>query len=169
MTKQEIKRYAEMFCEDHNVNTYPVPIVSLCRKLKIQVFQKYLPSHVSGFIVIQKEPFQDCETGRVIVVNLSDSAARQRFTIAHELAHYVLHREENSELYAHRDAGETGGIEQEANIFASNVLMPEELVKDALEKNGNPLNRQIQVEIIAQEFAVSRDAANVRLNQLGKK
>ena len=172
MTKSQliIVEKANKFCEENNITNYPVNIITLCAKYGLQVFEKYLPQNVSGFIVFQAENFLDFNTGKVIVVNLLHGPARRRFTIAHELAHFVLHKSENETIYAHRDAGQNGGIEQEANIFASNILMPENLVKNALSKLdssfwGSALDSE-KIRYISEEFAVSRAAAQVRLEQL---
>jgi len=170
MQTSEIIEKAERFCAKHDVIERPVKIVNLCAAEGISVFEQYLPENVSGFIVIQDDIFQHYETGRLIVVNLSDSASRRRFTIAHELAHYILHWDESHDYYAHRDAGQNTGIEQEANIFASCVLMPQPLVESSLDGLSEIFVEAppfMWIDHIAKEFAVSRNAAQVRLEQLG--
>jgi Zn-dependent peptidase ImmA (M78 family) len=167
MRTKDVIQKAKDFCIENSVTDYPVNIVGLCEQRNISVFETYLPEDVSGFIVIQKDNYKHYGTNRVIVVNLSDSASRRRFTIAHELAHFILHRKEEDPLYAHRDAGQNSRIEQEANIFASNILMPEDLVLDAIEHSEYSDLNIISPEYIAQAFAVSRSAAEVRLKQLG--
>lgn len=170
MRKSEIIEKAKEVCKEKNVSEYPVKIVDLCKKYGITVYEEYLPSQVSGFIVIQDEKFNKYDSGKVIVVNLSELGSRRRFTVAHELGHYILHRKEDEPLYAHRDSGADGQIEQEANIFASNILMPEELVRHALDLNDKPLvelSDFYKIGYIANQFAVSRTAAQVRLEQLG--
>ncbi|MDR3313003.1 MAG: ImmA/IrrE family metallo-endopeptidase [Oscillospiraceae bacterium] len=166
MHKEEIIQKAEAFCKEHRVNRFPVNVITLCEQCGITVFGHMLPPAVSGFIVIQEEPFQDFGTGHLIVMNSCDSAGRQRFTIAHELAHYVLHREGNEPIYAHRDAGQNDGIEREANIFASNLLMPTALMEKFLRGlDGYP--QSVLADQVASAFAVSHEAALVRLDQLG--
>lgn len=171
MPKEIAARKAKAICEKYDVKTYPVNIVSICENEGITVFEEYLPEEVSGFIVIQEENFMNYGTGHVIVVNRLDSARRRRFTIAHELAHFLLHKTEESPLFAHRDAGQNGGIETEANFCASNVLMPENLVKQVVKQvyrkyNGYPPS-YIITEEVADAFVVSKPAVEVRLNQLG--
>lgn len=170
MFKSDVVRRAKEFCLEHSIEEYPVRIVDLCKKMGISVFEEYLPEDVSGFIVIQEEPFHDYNSGKVIVVNLSDSAERRRFTIAHELAHYILHRDDNQSLYAHRDAGQNGGIEREANIFASNILMPEDLVRSFMDEMEDEAPGKLfdsyKVILLADQFAVSKPAAEVRLKEL---
>lgn len=169
MDRNEIIKKAKDFCDTHHIDNYPVNIVSLCASHGITVFEEYLPPNVSGFIVVQKENFAKYGTNRVIVVNFADSANRRRFTIAHELAHYLLHSKDD-QVFAHRDAGQNGGIENEANIFASNILMPEELVKKALSQIDDIARiapPSLKANYISLNFAVSIPAAKVRLSQLG--
>lgn len=170
MLNNEVVERARKFCDEHGINEYPVKIIEVCKSLGLSVFERYLPENVSGFIVVQDENFMDFNTNRLIAVNQYDNSRRKRFTIAHELAHYVLHKGENA-LYAHRDAGQHDRTETEANLFASVVLMPEELIRDSIEALGqeewDDLGTFLKPQYIASEFAVSYDAAAIRLKQLG--
>lgn len=170
MRKEQIIEKAKAICKEKSISEYPVKIVDLCNEYGISVFEEYLPSEVSGFIVIQEEDFKKYNTGKLIVANLSELASRRRFTIAHELGHYMLHKKDDDKLFAHRDAGSNGQIEQEANIFASNILMPEDLVRHALDLSDNELvsfSDFYKIDYIANQFAVSHSAARIRLEQLG--
>jgi Zn-dependent peptidase ImmA (M78 family) len=62
----------------------------------------------------------------VIIVNKNFSNDRKRFTIAHELGHILLHNENNFPISSYRDK------EKEANVFASEFLMPENEIKNSL-------------------------------------
>lgn len=65
----------------------------------------------------------------VIIVNKSFSNDRKRFTLAHELGHILMHDEKNFPISEYR----TDKIkEEEANIFASEFLMPESEIKNQL-------------------------------------
>lgn len=163
MNKKEIFEKADAFLKENEVNSYPVDIIGLCETAGITVFEDDLPERVSGFIVIQDKPLEPYGKEKLIVVNENELATRQRFTIAHELAHYILHKEKNQELYAHRDAGQYGGIETEANTFASAILMPEKLVKEVIQSGPKFVD---PVLLLCQKFLVSQEAARVRLDQL---
>ena len=173
MTKNEIRHRASEFCRTNNIVSYPVEIIKICNSLGIRVFEEYLDPEVSGVIVVDDEVWKKYGTSQFIVVNLAESAARRRFTIAHELAHFVLHRE-NGTLYAHRDmvdnTGVLNSIEREANYFAANILMPEQLVRDKVqdirEEMWGVLPAFVLRREIADSFAVSESAAEVRLKQL---
>jgi len=114
-----------------------------------------------------REPFQS----EAALVPLGDSHAivlrgtgderRRRFTIAHEIGHFVLH--------ADRVAPERGGKvnqagraqEREADAFAAELLMPEHLVRQAVLEVGADSAR------LAGRFEVSEQAMSVRLRRLG--
>ncbi len=170
MDTQRIILTAKKALEEAGITEYPIKIVQLCENAGIRVFQEYLPENVSGFIVVKDEDFGNYNYNKVISVNRSEPVTRRRFTIAHELGHYYLHRDKNDNLYAHRDAGQRGKIETEADIFASNLLMPEEMVRTALEYQnyyeGGSIPDTMKIITISKEFNVSREAATIRLKQL---
>lgn len=64
----------------------------------------------------------------VIVLNKNFSNDRKRFTIAHELGHLLMHSVNNPAIPSHRKKK----IEDEANIFASEFLMPKEAIRNSL-------------------------------------
>ena len=73
-------------------------------------------SPVHGFSLY----YQDCP---VILVRKLDAEARQTFTLAHELAHLLLHRA--SVIDDAADLAATEGTEREANAFAGHLLVPD--------------------------------------------
>ncbi len=87
------------------------------------------------------------------------SPARRRFTIAHEIGHYVLHRQQQR-CFLCRE-GATGILEIEANEYAAELLMPaEEVYEWAL--------RLDEYDRAAQHFGVSRAALEARINDLAQ-
>lgn len=98
--------------------------------------------------------------------NASESKERQRFTIAHEVGHYALGHMAGKTLF--RDTTETftgrvyDVVEVEANKFAAELLMPESLVKSAIEQDGIQTINQL-----ANRFGVSASAMRWRLVNLG--
>lgn len=174
MQREEIQHQAKIFCKENNITKYPVDIIAICEQQGITVFEEYLSPQVSGFLMVNNNEIEKYGVQKVIVVNLSDSAKRRRFTIAHELAHFLLHKKKEENIYAHRDAGQRNEMEREADEFASCVLMPEDLVKEELqiyEKYAKKLfpfalPYALKKARIAEKFAVSEMAADVRLHDL---
>ena len=107
---------------------------------------------------------------RLIVVNGDHIRERQRFSVSHELGHFVLGHEavELDHFLAsiYGDENETfiveGDLEKEANAFAAELLMPRQWVKSvAAGREGREL-----VEVVASRCAVSSSAAWYRLMEL---
>ncbi len=107
------------------------------------------------------------DTHAIIFVNsLVTHAGRRRFTIAHELGHLVLHRDVlrfRPEVLEDIEHPGSGKAEIEANTFASELLMPEELVVGDIREDEPCLEL---AEAIAEEYDVSLTAAAVRMVEL---
>jgi Zn-dependent peptidase ImmA (M78 family) len=102
-----------------------------------------------------------------IIVPSHTSPERDRFTIAHEFGHFVLHyllQKQKNPNYPERVIAYRQGskrIEWEANWFAGAFLMPENQYRQTFdEKNGD-------IWAIADRFRVSTKAAEVRAKDLG--
>ena len=101
----------------------------------------------------------------LIRVNMNHNSKRQRFTILHELGHYIMHR---NKLQSFTDeiffrAGVKGDIEYRANEFASKLLMPEDFVRKAIADGVRNLG------LLAERFDVSSPAMKIRVQDLGYK
>lgn len=144
-------------------STYPVDVKAAAKAIGVRVFADDLPSGISG--KIQK----DGKGGYYIVVNRQDPEVRQRFTIAHELGHFMYHRNligdgvADSPAYRALDESvyEMTPLERvheiQANRFAANLLMPMKLVSQA--ERDNP---GIDVPGLARKLNVSGDAMRIR-------
>ena len=95
------------------------------------------------------------------------SPGRRRFTVAHEIGHWICHFERGRfepQYCRSEDIGVGIGIgrtrEREANAFASQLLMPEVLVRREAEA------LRLNVHALARRFEVSLPAMKVRLSQL---
>lgn len=139
----------------------PVKLGAIARELGIDVKLSPLPLSVSGQI-------SRVDNGYEIKINRHESRQRQRFTLAHELAHFLLHRDvidnlggtlKDNVLYR-SGAGET--IEYEANRLASQIVMPERVLKDIYKQHGEQLNEGL-VEELAERFGVSKAAMEIRM------
>lgn len=113
--------------------------------------------------------------GRAVIgVNDSHVPVRQRFTIAHELGHLLLHAQEDLHvdegiwLRNERSSSAEDEREIEANQFAAELLMPAELIREAvagreldLANDDDPM-----LKALAEMFQVSRQALSIRLSRL---
>jgi len=96
------------------------------------------------------------------------SPARRRFTIAHELGHWMLHAKRGEKGNYQRfcrgpdldSHAETGKQEREANDFAAELLMPEEVIAAVAPECG------FNLALLATRFEVSVPALELRLMKL---
>lgn len=100
--------------------------------------------------------------GPVIRYNRSDALVRRRFTVAHELGHFVMgHEDAPRDVPANFGASVSDPIERAANQFAAELLMPEDSVRQVALSG-----RFGSVENLADAFKVSKVAMNYRLTNL---
>ena len=151
-------------------NNIPFKIVEFAKDLGINVYlDDEMPDNISGKIEKDSNGVFSC------VLNSKHSVTRHIFTIAHELGHYFRHQEyfktHNSleePLYNQftkdrvAQTDEQKRMEQEANEFAAELLMPEITVKDKWHKF------QGSVAKMARYFNVSELAMAFRIkNTIG--
>lgn len=139
----------------------PLKLVEITNALGIDVFRSPLPPSVSGLI----RKSNTSESGYEIILNKYDIKVRQRFTLAHEIGHYLLHRRDigdgiqDSALYRSKLSSFK---ETEANKFAASLLLPDKLLTQFIYNNSNLTTQQL-VSKVAEEFNVSTSAVEIRL------
>lgn len=134
----------------------PVDVNGLARTLGIPVFQDSdMPADMSG--KLERTTSASSSSGYRIVVNAAHSLSRKRFTVAHEIAHYILHRSEVTDDAYYRSAL-SGGKETEANRLAAEILMPFSLIEALMKDDGMD-----DVRSLAQRLGVSEVALKYRL------
>jgi len=113
----------------------------------------------------------------IIGVNSLHPPNRQRFTIAHECGHLVLHRHlitqeihvDKKFAVLRRDSASAKGIELveiQANRFAAEITMPRVLLLNAIGNDVIDIDDSELVTNLAKEFKVSADAMKVRITNL---
>jgi Zn-dependent peptidase ImmA (M78 family) len=143
-----------------HLRTAPVDVRQIASALGLRVREARLPPSISG--KIQRHPMG---LGYVVTVNDSHPEVRKRFTIAHEIAHFILHRDligdgiVDNALY--RDARLGDSLERQANNYAAAILMPPNLVQ------RKRMIGKLSPKDLAREFQVSEAVAAIRLQELG--
>jgi Zn-dependent peptidase ImmA (M78 family) len=133
----------------------PVDVKGLAEALGLRVWEENLGSNVSG--VIEFNPLKGGKSGYSIAVNSSDSYFRKRFTVAHEIAHFILHRDKLTKLFKEDRMYRgpmSGQLEEQANRLAADILMPRRLIRDLLEqgiKTPEGMAAKLQVSVPAME------------------
>lgn len=100
---------------------------------------------------------------------------RRRFALAHELGHYLLHYGESrvfvdSPTVFSRDGIAAQGVdrqEREANAFAAELLMPEQVLVGMIRQQPLDAFDERAVQSLAVKFGVSAHALTIRLTVLG--
>lgn len=102
----------------------------------------------------------------LIRVNSVHSKNRQRFTIAHELGHYIYHKDDEQEFVdtTFFRGVSSNNLEYTANKFASDLLMPEEQVRQLIDRENVR-----SVAELANRFGVSSSAMLYRVKELNYK
>jgi hypothetical protein len=139
--------------------TFPVETVPLARDLGIPVYSvDGWADDLSGMIKIENEDRNNPQYA--IYVNKNHASVRRRFTIAHEIAHFLLHKDligdgiVDDGLYR---SGLPSKIETQANNLAAEILMPWHLLNEAMKQGFNT------VPLLAEAFNVSKSAMSIRL------
>ncbi|BAE52557.1 ImmA/IrrE family metallo-endopeptidase [Paramagnetospirillum magneticum] len=158
MERQAEKRSAIEIVSDF-MSSAPVDLDAMARALGLDVtLDAEIPPDVSGKI-------ERVAGGRFRVsINQKHHANRRRFTLAHEIAHYVLHRDligtgvTDNAMY--RSANLSDEQEVQANRFAAGLLMPADVVR---RKWSEGIRSDAEM---AKEFRVSPAAARIRIDEL---
>ena len=137
----------------------PVDVVSIAKELGIRVWEMHdLASGISG--QIWPDMLNGGSSGFSIGVKADEPRYRKRFTVAHELAHYILHRSRlDGGIY--EDIMYRGGLstreETQANQMAADILMPFSLISRLIDEGADSLVK------LANGLQVSKAALKIRL------
>lgn len=148
------KRKAEIILREADIAIPPVDVMGIAESFFLQIVQSDTSQHGGRALL---------EHGQ-IHVNASDSPAGQRFSIGHELGHYVLHpdgfvfsahEDPESELYAEDPDRE---LEREADYFSSVLLVPPQWLRKDVDAGLLP-------DQLADRYEVSREVIFIALKQ----
>jgi Zn-dependent peptidase ImmA (M78 family) len=150
----------------------PVPVDKIAKALGARVRYSGLDEELSGFVYVK-------DGVPIIGINAMHHPNRQRFTLAHEIAHLQLHRKfitdavhvdkQFAESILKRDTSSatgTGRLEVEANKFAAGLLMPGNILGRLLRGATVDVEDESTIEQWAKEFLVSKAALQYRIRNL---
>jgi uncharacterized protein DUF955 len=137
----------------------PIDVTGIADAFGINVWESSkLGPEVSGMLF--KDQHFGGKSGYSISVRAQDPYVRKRFTIAHEIAHYLLHRQQFGEGLSDDQfyrSGLSGAQEAEANKLATDILLPLHLIQALIGSGTN------DVSVLATMFQVSPAAMMIRL------
>lgn len=167
--RRKIRELVQALLTEAKVAQAPVPVWEIARARGARIVPDSLEGDLSGFL------YND-STQKVIGVNTLHAPVRQNFTVAHELAHLLLH---DQQLHVDRafptvrlrnDVSSQGvdDAEKEANLFAAELLMPESFLRsDLAGRSALDLHDDCYIPELAQRYGVSVQALMFRLQYLG--
>ena len=167
MDPEKIESRSRQLLRSAGIKGPPVDVERVANDLGIRVELSDLGDDCSGVLVREGDR-------AVIGVNWDHHPNRQRFTIAHEIAHFDLHEEttyvDSGYRVNFRDLESGSGTkteEIEANAFAASLLMPEAWVRAEFKEKGFELTDDGgDLEALAKLFGVSTQAMTFRLIKL---
>jgi Zn-dependent peptidase ImmA (M78 family) len=142
-------------------DSVPVQVGLVAERLGLEVMSVTLSTEISGLIRRREDGIYE------IQVNNTDAAVRQRFTVCHEIAHYLLHRSlidaegiTDNILYRSKL---TNRQETEANKLGAAILLPWPMVSQWHQARfGTPPYKE-NIEQMASAFRASSLAVGFRL------
>lgn len=172
-----IRELAESVLAKHCPSGGPVDVEAIAGEYGIEIKLERVDDDLSGFL------YRDDSGHAIIGANRNHHENRRRFTIAHELGHFLLHEAERVHLDSRKSgyalqlrspASATGENvnEREANLFAAEVLMPAKFLERDLRSSSVDLlddgeKASKLLKALARKYKVSVQALTIRLNNLG--
>lgn len=160
--KPHVLAAAENLLRRFNQDRAPIDVRHIVQGLGITIKSGNLGEETSGLIYREKG-------STVVGLNSTQSHQRQRFTLAHECGHFLLHREKDlwvdSQMMFRSSAQPKDHRELDANEFAAELLMPREMIMaEQLDVESQPVPQII--DRLAKKYDVSIPAMTIRLVNL---
>jgi Zn-dependent peptidase ImmA (M78 family) len=162
-----IAKEATMLLRKNSVVGFPVPVERLAESIGAKVVFNNFNEEISGLLLRTNENL-------IIGVAKEQPLTRQRFTIAHEIGHILLH--EFSDVHVDKNfavmfrSAESSTaqdvFEIEANAFAAELLMPEAFLEKELRTTSLDVEDDEQLRRLAKKYQVSSQAMTYRLHNL---
>ena len=140
-----------------NNDLYKIPanILKIAKANDISVYKADMEKKILGAIRYNEGKY-------TILLNQAQSYEQQRFTLAHELGHFFLHKEilESEEIHVDIMYKIENEQEEEVDYFAGALLMNRMLLEKMYRENKS-------IRELAEMFEVSISVMTLRLDTLG--
>ena len=170
--KNQIEAGAKKLLDDCGIQNIPVPIEKIAKSLGAQLRFAPVDEELSGMVFIK-------DAVPIIGINSLHHPNRQRFTIAHEIAHLRLHPDhitsavhvdkQFADSVLKRDPASATGTERleiEANQFAAALLVPKDTLLKMVAESPIDLEDEQSLETLAKKFKVSKAMLQYRMRNL---
>ncbi len=164
ISKKAIQTKVQKLFIEYKIKKPPIDVEKIANKLGIKIkYTSFDSDEVCGLLVRKGDEV-------ILGVNQNHSTNRHRFSIAHEIGHYVLHMTKPIFIDGafNRNQKSSTGTESEeieANTFAAELLMPEHFLSGDIEKINEWDEHTIRN--LADKYNVSVEALVYRLTNLG--
>lgn len=163
----EIEQTVQGLLEKYAVSSPPVDVEGIARQCGAQIQYEQFNKEIAGLLL--RQPSMN-----IIAVEEKQSETRQRFTVAHELGHLLLHdaeelrvdKEFRMNIKPANSSTSDDVKEIEANVFAALLLMPTSFILRDLAGEGMDVESEKKVKALAKCYNVSPQAMTIRLANL---
>lgn len=157
----------------------PINVWAIARQLNFEVFEAgFKDAKVSGMMIDSKKVVKMLGCKRAIVLNREENKERQAFTVAHELAHFVLHCNDRTDFFEAYHWGkekrslteeekQKKKLEDEADKFAAMLLMPTNTFSDVYQQLRNKYDTTELIRAMSKIFMVEDEAVKRRIREIG--
>lgn len=162
-----IRRCAADLLAENGIERPAVPVERLAKAAGAVMEYRDFNNEISGLLIRKQKMV-------VIAVAQEQPEQRQRFTIAHELGHLLLHDGIEVRVDKHfrvnlrsSASSKAEDVEEiEANAFAAELLMPRDFLLRDARKLTLDIEDEEQIAALARRYEVSRQAMTFRLMNL---
>ena len=171
----KLKQFQQDYCSSSD--ELPIDIFKISDRMGFDVYYGDIGNYEGAMLVDESVKFIDgFDTNKILVVNSKLPYRASVFTLAHELAHFLVYRWLNPEkrlqieFREHSKKGERDETENFIDFIAASILMPEEIFKSNLAQQGITTKAQDVsadiIDTIAQRFDVEFEAAKRRISEV---
>lgn len=154
---EEIEELTSSILFNNDMYKIPANILKIAELNDIDVYEGDLDKKILGAIRYDKD-----KKGFTILLNKNQNNKQKRFTLAHELGHFFMHKEilESEEIHVDIMYKIKDEEEKEVDYFAGALLMNRMLLEKMYENTTS-------ITELADIFDVTTSAMTVRLDTLG--
>ena len=167
----EIERIAGEVRYQYELLDYPTPIANILNKVGFKIYKENLSANISGVIGVSDSLIEARGCKRIMLINAYGNREHQRFTMAHELGHYIFDYDGKSDFadeYSLDKERLTSEMEIRVNRFAATLLMPKDIFTDKYKLFSLlGYKKETIVNELSDIFDVSETAILRRIGELG--
>lgn len=140
------------------ISRLPVSVGEICRKEHIRLI-----TYKEGMEMIERLELREHTINndafslkRLIFYDDTKPITRQRFSVAHELGHILLHSQSGATIYNRKVSPNDETIEAEANVFASRLLAPLCVLHELNVQSAEEIAALCNISIVAAKIRFER-------------